>query len=70
MPSTVEGERAGASDTTPGSGARRRSRPGRCLRDGVRSNQRANEARESTLGDSSSVLMLDAHVNHNARRPA
>ena len=61
-PSTVAGERVGASETTLGSGALRRLRPRRCLREGVRSSQRANAASCSGPGDVSSTPAPADHV--------
>ena len=70
IPSTVPAERHGPIGTTVGSAARRRLRPRRCLRLGVRSNHRAKDANSSTAGADSSTSLPAAQVNHNARRPA
>ncbi|WP_262322447.1 hypothetical protein [Acidiferrimicrobium sp. IK] len=62
IPSTVTGERAGARVDTLAPGACRRLPPGRCLREGVRSSQRAKPASCSTVGDISSTPAPAAQV--------
>ncbi len=70
IPSTVAAERAVPSTTTLGSALRRRCRPGRCLRDGVRSSHRANAASSSTPGAAGLTPAPSAHVRYSASRPA